>query len=123
MCGINNLGNQDSVESCAGDYEQLILKVRSALNPKRIIVLSVMPVRESAVDRKSEEINRQVVSLNQELQTLCKQHQAEFLDVSAAVCDRGGGLSPGLTFDGVHLNMQGYQKVAAVLANALSEGN
>lgn len=123
MCGINNLGSHDSVESCAADYERLVVKVRTALNPNRIIVLSVMPVRESAVDRDSQEVNRRVCSLNQRLRTLCQRQQAEFVDVSTAVSGSGGELSPGLTFDGVHLNPQGYQKIAAVLANSLSEGN
>jgi len=123
MCGINNLGSHDSVESCAKDYEQLLLKVRDVLTPSRVIVLSVMPVQESAVDRNSQEVNRLVFSLNQELRTLCQRHQAEFVDLTAAVSDSGGELSSGFTFDGVHLNLQGYQRIAAVLANTLSGRN
>jgi lysophospholipase L1-like esterase len=123
MCGINNLGSHDSVESCGKDYEQLLLKTRSMLNPNKIIVLSVMPVRESAVDRKSHDVNGQVVNFNHELESICKRDQARFVDLGATMSDNCGGLAPMLTTDGLHPNFQGYRKIAAVLTNVLSEAN
>jgi lysophospholipase L1-like esterase len=123
MCGINNLGSHDSVESCTRDYEQLLLKTRSMLNPNKIIVLSVMPVREAAVDRNSHDVNAQVANFNHELDSICKREQAKFVDVCTAVSDKGGGLASALTTDGLHPNFQGYRRIAAVLTNVLSEAN
>jgi lysophospholipase L1-like esterase len=123
MCGINNLGSHDSVESCASDYEQLLLKTRSMLNPNKIIVLSVMPVRESAVDRKSHDVNGQVVNFNHELEPICKREQAKFVDLTTTMSDKGGGLAPALTVDGLHPNSEGYRRIAAVLTNVLSRAN
>ena len=123
MCGINNLGGHDSVESCARDYEQLLLRTRSMLNPKKIIVLSVMPVRETVVDRNSQDVNTQVANFNHELETICRRDQAQFVDLSAAVGDGKHGLTPALTSDGLHLNREGYRAIAAVLTNVLSIAN
>jgi lysophospholipase L1-like esterase len=123
MCGINNLGNQDSVESCVKDYEELVSRVQSVLNPGKTIVLSVMPVRESTVHQKGHQVNKDVASFNHELESLCKRHQAQFVDVTASVADESGTLAPALTVDGLHLNLQGYRRVAMVLSNVLSKVN
>lgn len=123
MCGVNNLGNQDSFASCTANYEQLILNVQSTLKPGKIIVLSVMPVRESAVDRRSHELNGRISKFNNELASICARKQAEFVDVTKAVAAAGGGLSPELTFDGWHLNAEGYRKLADALAANLSGSN
>lgn len=120
MCGVNNLGANDSVESCVKDYGQLIDATKS-LRPRKIIVLSVMPVRESALDLASHKLNLKIYDFDRQLEKLCGQRQAEFMDVSAAVADKRGALSAGLTGDGLHLNREGYQKIAAVLAPVLAK--
>ena len=123
MCGINNLGSHDSVESCAKDYDELVQRVQSALKPNKILVLSVMPVEESSVDKKSHQVNSQVASFNHELESICKRHQAEFLDITSSVANESGALSPTFTLDGLHLNLAGYYRIAAALSNVLSEVN
>src|SRR5262249_40444707 len=113
----------DSVESCAKDYEQLLSRVQSVLGPNKIIALSVMPVQESPIDQKSHQVNSQVMNFNRELESICKRHQAEFADVTAAVAGGNGALSPALTVDGLHLNLAGYRRIAAVLTNVLIKVN
>jgi lysophospholipase L1-like esterase len=109
------------VASCVTNYERLIVNVHSVMNPGKIIVLAVMPVRESVVDRASHELNENIRRFNHELESVCKRHEAKFVDLSAAVGDGHGGLSGELTTDGLHLNAPGYQKVAAVLGVVLAE--
>lgn len=116
MCGVNSLAGREPVAACLKDYERLLATVASSLRPQRLVVLSVMQVRESGLDRASHGLNQQIQSFNRQLQALCRQHRAEFLDVNPFVMDDRGGLAAALTVDGLHLNPAGYKKLAAALA-------
>ena len=121
MCGINNLGARESREACLRDYEVLLETIRSQLQPEAILVLSVMPVRESAVDRASRQINQNVKLFNTELAARCRERRVDFLNVDSAVADNAGGLAAGLTTDGLHLNAEGYRRLAGIVAPRLPE--
>jgi lysophospholipase L1-like esterase len=123
MCGVNNLGAKVPVSECLAKYEQLLSRVNVLAHPQHLLVLSVMPVRETSPDRSSHEFNRQISVFNGELATLCQRYNAEFVDVNPAVMDSRGGLAAELTIDGLHLNREGYKKIAEILAPKLAEIN
>jgi lysophospholipase L1-like esterase len=120
MCGSNNLFAQEPVESCEQDYEKLLAAVRARLEPEQILVLSVMPLRASPVDRTAQAVNAQIADLNRRLAGLCRQTGAEFVDVCPAVTEPGGGLAPQFTTDGLHLNPSGYHQLAVAVAGHLA---
>ena len=120
MCGINNLGAGESHEACLRDYEALLAAVRSQLQPESILVLSVMPVGESVIDHASHQLNAKVSQFNNALAACCRRHQVEFLDVNPAVIAANGGLADELTVDGLHLNAQGYRRLAGIIAPQLA---
>jgi len=120
MCGVNDLGRGESIASCVTNYERLILNVHSTVNPRKTIVLSVMPVRNSAVDGESRSLNGRIVEFNRELEAVCGRNRAQFVDITPEVAAPDGGLSPELTKDGLHLNPQGYRRLADILAGTLS---
>jgi len=119
MCGINNLGAADRRAACLSDYAALLETVRARLQPESILVLSVMPVRASAVDRASQQLNVTVRQFNAELAAGCRQQRIAFLDVTPAVADANGALAAELTVDGLHLNPQGYRRLAGIVAPQL----
>ena len=123
MCGENNIFAKDSVATCLKDYRQLLAVVQTTLQPERLLVLSVMPVKESVLDPFSQDFNRQVAGLNHELAPLCPQFKAEFVNVNPVLLDHRGGLAAGLTLDGLHLNGAGYQRLAGVLTAAFAQTN
>jgi hypothetical protein len=120
MCGINNINYNDSVSSCITKFNTLLLTTRAVITPRRIIVLSVMPLRQSALDKNSSNTNKIVVVFNQELQNLCKLYNATFIDINQSITDARGGLSSEVTVDGLHLNKQGYQNIAPLIAAAIA---
>ena len=120
MCGINNLGGHDSHDGCKRDYEELLGTVRSRLQPKSILVLSVMPVRESAADHAAHQLNVNIVQFNTELTADCNRQGVEFFNVSPAVSGANGGLADELTTDGLHLNAEGYRRLAQFIAPQLA---
>jgi lysophospholipase L1-like esterase len=119
MCGINNIGRGDSINLCTKSYEKLLQATRTHLNPKTVIVLSVMPVRQSPVDQNSRRENETVIAFNEVLKVLSPRYNATFLNVNDKVTDSRGGLSEGLTFDGLHLNREGYKRIGNTVEHSL----
>lgn len=121
MCGINNLGAVETPEDCLRDYERLLATVRSHLRPESIMVLSVMPLRESLIDRSTHEFNMNVSRFNAALKLCCEREHVLFLNVNPVVTDARGGLADSLTVDGLHLNAAGYRRLATVIAPQLPQ--
>lgn len=118
MCGINNLF-QDSAAACEKDYRLLLEEIRRVLEPRSLIVLSVMPVRQNLLDPRSRTVNAEVSKLNSKLETLCREQGLFFLDITGVVQDADGGLDRHLTNDGLHLNRKGYEMLAAAIRKNL----
>jgi lysophospholipase L1-like esterase len=119
MCGENNLAHE-SQDTCLQDYENLIKTIRGHLQPQAILVLSLMPLRASAVDRGAQQFNSNTAQFNAELARYCQQAQVEFLDVDPAVTDANGGLADDLTVDGLHPNAKGYRRLAEKIGPRLA---
>lgn len=118
MCGVNDLGRDTPPDQCLAAYSRLLTTVKR-LNPKRIYVLSVLPVRSSAVERRNAEINRNIAALNAGLIDLSSRLNAIYVDLVGAVAGPGGSLSESLTYDGLHLNPSGYENLARQFASVL----
>jgi len=121
MCGINNLGNSEPVDSCLRKYTSLINTLQVKIHPQFIFVLSVLPVRESSADPSRHLLNLEVAKFNQALKYLCQSRRIAFLQLNSAVSLPDHGLSPECTNDGLHLNTVGYLKLAAWLLRSVSQ--
>lgn len=121
MCGVNNLGAKEAVDSCAAKYERLLSTVSDVLQPRRIVVASVMPVQQTYGEQTGSDTNRRIAEFNEKLAAMSTQYRAIFVPVDAVVSNSEGGLKENLTFDGLHLNSLGYAMVAPVLQDVLEK--
>jgi hypothetical protein len=119
MCGFNNLARNDSVESALNHYQELLSITQATLHPGKILVLSVMPLQVSPVDKAGQAINQKIAFFNRQLETICSEHHAVFVNVNPAVMDADGSLLPSLAIDGLHLNQAGYEKIAIIIRTSL----
>ena len=76
-------------------------------NGIRVIVSSITPVADYPW-RKGLEPAGKIRTLNAWLQGYCVNHSVTYLDYYTAMADEAGGMKPGISFDGVHPNGQGY---------------
>jgi hypothetical protein len=119
MCGINNIGRGEPLESCAKKFTGLLALTREKLRPRKIIVVSVMPIRQT--DEKSRNINANISEFNNRIKAMCAGNDATFVDLTSVVAGHpDNGLSEKLTPDGLHLNDQGYRAIAATLCQFLT---
>src|ERR1035437_1099628 len=119
MCGFNNLARNDSVESALNHYQELLSITQATLHPGKILVLSVMPLQVSPVDKAGQAVNQKIAFFNRQLETICSEHHAVFVNVNPAVMDADGSLLPSLAIDGLHLNQAGYEKIAIIIRTSL----
>jgi lysophospholipase L1-like esterase len=76
-------------------------------NGIRVIVASVTPAADYPW-RKGLAPAQKIKTLNTWLQGYCVNHSVTYLDYWTALAGEDGGMKPGLSFDGVHPNAQGY---------------
>ena len=60
--------------------------------------------------------------LNDLLKELCRQHNYEYLDYYTPLANEEGRMRQEFTTDGVHLNDQGYSRIAPVVIRSLNHG-
>jgi lysophospholipase L1-like esterase len=85
-------------------------------NGIRVIVASITPAADYPW-KKGLAPAPKIKALNNWLQGYCVNHSVTYLDYYSAMADENGGMKPGISFDGVHPNAQGYA-VMAPLAQA-----
>ena len=119
MCGINDLGHAEKSERVRRDYERLLDLIAEKINPRRTIVLSVMPILVlGAGDHRAIACNASVNDLNLWLAPMARAKGAEFVDLTPLVW-QGRGMNPNFTSDGLHLNARGYDVIADAVARSL----
>lgn len=83
-----------------------------------VYLLSIYPVDESHPN-VGKRTNKDIDFINQEIKHYAVLHDSiQYIDV-AKVLSMNGRLNQKYTFDGLHLNMAGYQVVSKVLSNYL----
>lgn len=115
-CGTNDLATGTSVEAVAGLYAELLREL-STHAPSALLwpqsVLPAHPIRWRShslaqATRECEKLNAQIQELNALLAPVAAKRGLPFLDVSA-VLEENGELNRAYTFDGTHLNGEGYR--------------
>ena len=76
-------------------------------NGIRVIVASILPAADIPW-RKVLTPASKIKTLNDWLRGYCVNHSVTYLDYYSAMVGLNGGMKPGISFDGVHPNAQGY---------------
>jgi lysophospholipase L1-like esterase len=89
-------------------------------NGIRVIVASITPAADYPW-RKGLAPGPKIKALNNWLQGYCVNHSVTYLDYYSAMADENGGMKPGISFDGVHPNAQGYAIMAPLALAAIDK--
>lgn len=111
MIGINDLRRGgDRPEASArllANHERILAGLKAALPQSQIYVTSILPVSGRFYGFLPD--NRVISEVNQRLEALAAAKGCAWLDLRPHFADQAGGLDRNLTYDGLHLNAQGYQ--------------
>ena len=107
------IGINDTLDACK-HYETLMKRVRERYQDAKIFALALLPV-----GGVYSEYNRTAIKANAIIQDAAKKCGATFLNARPILQDEDGELKEEFTVDGVHLNSQGYEKLAEFIRNSL----
>jgi lysophospholipase L1-like esterase len=105
LAGINDLRAGATAADCAGRLGQCLALLREAGVPTTVI--AIPPHSQPAMQAAVEATNHLIAEA-------CQHHAADLLDPTLLLL-RDGLLDPALTFDGLHLNAEGYLRLAGAL--------
>ena len=105
MIGVNDLLGQREVEDIAADHARIMARIRKGTPSTTLLVCSILPINEELMGMKR---NDQVNALNKRIREQCAAMSVAFIDVQTRMIDGEGQLDRRYTFDGIHLNGDGY---------------
>ena len=103
MIGINDLGSKRSVNQILIDYEKLINEIIEKSPETELYIQSVLPT-----DNREKLQNTDVIKINNGLIELTKKYDLTYINLFDLFKTPENKLNPEMTFDGVHVNGQGY---------------
>ena len=119
LVGMNDLLDGTSPELLSMSHAALLAELRGRLPHVRIVVESLLPIRDELVAQESPLATATVRRANELLQRGAAAAGAEWLDVNAALADAAGQLDARYSDDGLHLSAAGYRVWAAALRRSL----
>lgn len=112
MIGINDIRQSVPKEETLSHYETILKTLQEKLPETKVIVQSVLPVRQSTG------INNQTVSeLNAGIKELANAYHMDYVDIFSNMVDENNDLPAEYSIDGVHMTGDGYK----IWLDALSE--
>lgn len=113
LIGVNDLRYGRSGEEIMEDYETLSQLLEEIFYNAEVIVLSLLPIVES-IDINGSVTNESVRSVNSQIKDWCDRQNFLYLDAYSALAVNDQ-LPARLTFDGLHLNLEGNRLLARMI--------
>jgi lysophospholipase L1-like esterase len=103
MIGTNDLGHNRTITQILSDYERLIKLIKEKTPETELYIQSILPTYN---DPKRK--NRDIIEINKSLLRLSAEYSATYINLFDILKTSNGKLNPDYSFDGLHLNGQGY---------------
>lgn len=116
LVGVNDLLAGASPEAVATRHAALLAELRQRLPHARIVVESMLPIRDELVARDAALTSATLRRASELCRRGAAAAGADWLDVHAVLADPDGELDPQYSNDGLHLSGAGYRAWAAALA-------
>jgi lysophospholipase L1-like esterase len=118
MIGINDIYQGIDLETIFENIRQITGQLTTKNDHTKIYIQSILPVNEDRL-LAHEQLNTKIYTLNGRLQRFCRDNGFTFVDLYPEFLNHSGQLDNAYTFDGVHLNEQGYVLWAELLQEYL----
>lgn len=124
LAGTNNVGAVAPadpgrlVDEVAGGVRAIVEVMRQKAPRATIVVMGITPRRDRAGGTSLMPI---IGAINQRIAALARRDGIRYLDLNGRLADREGRLVDGVTVDGLHLSLAGYQIWADALKPILTE--
>lgn len=118
MIGINDLmADENASEHVASRYRSMVAAIKRSSPRTQIIIQSILPVSKKnyasrppdLADTLQRTLNASIRKVNEKIKTLADGHRVIYVDIHSRLLDRQNQLNDKYSFDGLHLNGDGYK--------------
>lgn len=111
MCGVNSLGMSD--EDFKQKYDRLVKAIQQASPHSSLFIFNILPECDGTLGNAS--LNNKIVQRNQFIKEYTQQNNIQLIDLYSIYANEYGQLYKDITYDGVHLNPEGYDRWAEAI--------
>ncbi len=115
LIGTNDLGTGLTVDFVENNIKQILEQTKSKCPNAKIIMEGVYPVKNAG-----RRHNKDILELNRRIKNLCTDGII-YVDLTDILKDKNGKLNDEFSYDGLHLNAQGFNEVTKVILPLLLE--
>ena len=108
MAGINDLGNGREPDEIIVTYGEIIDHLLRQSPDRKVFLLSLLPVSFEFSQHSSLSIAN-ILKLNDLIHSLSLQLKLSFINLFNLFSDKNGIMQEKYTYDGLHLNLEGYK--------------
>lgn len=110
LIGINDLARKVPDSIILQNYLRIIRGIRAGSPKTKIYFQSMLPTN-GGFNKLAHYYNKEgrIKNINASLKMMCKNERIEFIDLYSSFTDENGSLKKELSFDGVHLTLEGYK--------------
>lgn len=101
--GINDIALGTSIENICLNYEAIVKQIKQTSPSTKLYIQSVLPTNS-----RPERNNNSIQTLNERLKILAAKYKILYIDLHKHFIDSSHSLDMKYSFDGLHLNGEGY---------------
>ncbi|MBC7935049.1 MAG: sialate O-acetylesterase [Rhizobacter sp.] len=115
LIGINDIARNIPDSVILDNYKRLIAGIKSSSPKTKIYFNSLLPVNKTFPDKAHFNKDEHIATVNEGLKKLCARENITFIDIHPRFLDAEKKLKETYTYDGLHLNAEGYRLWASIL--------
>lgn len=125
--GTNDLSDPDRpLQQVMDNYSAILGEVRRTVPGVRIYLMAYYPVNYDAAAPEMKDClkirsNEKIAAANERVKALADLYGAKYIDVNAPLKDEHGNLRAEYTFEGMHINEEGYRAVYPLVREYILE--
>ncbi len=116
MIGVNDISGGVELNNITINYRGIIEKIKSDSPDTKIYIQSVLPTLNHPFVK-----NDSVVVLNQKLKNLSEEYSLTYINLYDSFKNQDGDLKEELSYDGLHLDGQGYMLWKSIIEPYITE--
>ncbi len=119
LIGINDIHSGRSLDEIEKNYRKILDMIEEKSPDCEVFIESLYPTN-TTIYANSSDYWDEIITFNDTLQTIANEYDYVFMDVYSSLLN-GNELNREYSFDGLHLNSQGYSIVSEIIASYINE--
>ncbi|HBN38852.1 MAG TPA: sialate O-acetylesterase [Ruminococcaceae bacterium] len=111
LIGTNDYGYGLPMQETVDNIEKILIMVAEKCSSANVILQAVYPVN-GKLSKYNKKKNAKISVLNTKIKAVAERYCVTFLDLTKELADQDGDFRAEYTYDGLHPNVFGFEKVA-----------